>query len=130
MFLKRIVGFIVYFIVILITRVYSEIASDGLDIDDFTMILPFSIVATLIISIFLLMIELFVSFLKDRDVKFWKYFNFYSSLLVLLISLIIIFTLYLILPALSVKSLIYWSVVFVVGELLRIYYNKQIVIEK
>ena len=46
MFIKRSVGFIVYFIVILITRVYFEIISDGIDIDDFSGILSYSIVTT------------------------------------------------------------------------------------
>jgi hypothetical protein len=130
MFLKRSIGFIVYFIVILITRVYFEIMSDGIGIDDFSEILSYSIIAMLIISLLLLVIEVFVSFSKNKDVKFWKYFNFYSSLHVLLITLFLLFALYLIIPTFDTKSLILWSIVFLVGEILRVYYNKQIVKRK
>jgi len=127
MLLKREAGYFVYFILILILKIIAEIKSDGLQIDDSIGIITYSITVTLFINVFLVVLESIISLIINRDFKFWKYFNVYTSIIVsgfLLLTLLITF---LIIP--RIDTMLLWTLVFIIGEIIRISYYYWIIKE-
>jgi len=122
MFLRRAIGFIIYFIVISVFRIGSEIINDSLGLDDFLVIVSYSAVSVFVITILVSIIEFLISLWKNKEPRFWNYFNICNSLLVFLVLIILVFMLYLILPSVDESSLVLWCLILFIGETLRTYY--------
>ena len=67
MFLRRAIGFIIYFIVISVFRIGSEIINDSLGLDDFLVIVSYSAVSVFVITILVSIIEFLISLFEIRS---------------------------------------------------------------
>lgn len=123
MFLKREIGYFIYFFLVLASKVFAEMKSDGFSFADLFHIISYSFFVTIIINILLLVIESFVSLIINQDLRFWRYFQPKGAILGSVIFLFILVLVYLLVPRIDSISVLIWGVIYLIGESARAYYN-------